>query len=225
MPLSFRPFAFALTLLAAPASAQIVPCGGSFSSFLNAVAAEAQSRGFSQAETRRFLASAQQDPAVLRADRAQGIFQRPFVDFSRRLISQNRIDAGQRNAQRWDSVFDRIERDYGVNRGVLLAFWAFETDYGAVQGNFNTVNALLTLSHDCRRPELFQPQVFAAMELAREGAIDPATTTGAWAGEIGMVQMLPEDIIDYGTDGDGDGQVSLKSSPADELISGGNILS
>ncbi|MEL7345304.1 MAG: lytic murein transglycosylase [Pseudomonadota bacterium] len=225
MPLSFRPLFLALaTTLAAPAAAQIVPCGGSFSSFLNNVSTEAQSRGFTAAETRRFLASAAQDPAVIRADRAQGIFQRPFVDFSRRLISQNRIDAGKRNAQRWDSVFDRIERDYGVNRGVLLAFWAFETDFGAVQGTFNTVNALLTLSHDCRRPELFQPQVFAAMELAREGAIDPATTTGAWAGEIGMVQMLPEDIIDYGTDGDGDGAVSLKTSPPDALISGGRML-
>ena len=225
MPLSFRPFAFALTLLAAPASAQIVPCGGSFSSFLNAVAAEAQSRGFSQAETRRFLASAQQDPAVLRADRAQGIFQRPFVDFSRRLISQNRIDAGQRNAQRWDSVFDRIERDYGVNRGVLLAFWAFETDYGAVQGNFNTRNALVTLAHDCRRPELFLPQVYAAIELTARGDFDPANTTGAWAGEIGQVQMLPGDIIESGMDGDGDGQVDLKGSSADALMSGANVLS
>lgn len=206
-----------------PLAAQ-VPCGGTFSSFLKAVATEAQQRGFSQDEIRRFLASAVQDPEVLRADRAQGIFQRPFVDFSRRLISQNRIDAGQRNAQKWDSVFDRIERDYGVNRGVLLAFWAFETDFGAVQGNFNTVNALLTLSHDCRRPDLFLPQVFAAMELAKNGAIDPARTTGAWAGEIGMVQMLPQDIIDYGTDGDGDGQVSLKSSPPDALISGARML-
>ena len=225
MALSFRPLLVALAALAAaPASAQIVACGGTFSSFLNAVAAEAQSRGFSETETRRFLSSARQDPAVIRADRSQGIFQRPFVDFSRRLISQNRIDAGIRNAQRWDSVFDRIERDYGVNRGVLLAFWAFETDYGAVQGDFNTVNALLTLSHDCRRPELFQPQVFAAMELAREGGIDPATTTGAWAGEIGMVQMLPEDIINYGSDGDGDGRVSLKTSPADALLSGARML-
>ncbi len=225
MALSFRPLLVALAALAAaPASAQIVACGGTFSSFLNAVAAEAQSRGFSETETRRFLSSARQDPAVIRADRSQGIFQRPFVDFSRRLISQNRIDAGIRNAQRWDSVFDRIELDYGVNRGVLLAFWAFETDYGAVQGDFNTVNALLTLSHDCRRPELFQPQVFAAMELAREGGIDPATTTGAWAGEIGMVQMLPEDIINYGSDGDGDGRVSLKTSPADALLSGARML-
>ncbi|NNL36664.1 MAG: lytic murein transglycosylase, partial [Silicimonas sp.] len=158
-------------------------------------------------------------------DRSQGIFQMPFIDFSRRLISQNRVEAGQRNAKKWDSVFDRIERDYGVSRGVLLAFWAFETDYGAVQGDFNTVNALVTLAHDCRRPHLFRPQVFAALELFERGDIDPARTTGAWAGEIGMVQMLPEDILVNGVDGDGDGQVNLKTSPPDALMSGGKMLS
>jgi lytic murein transglycosylase len=122
-------------------------------------------------------------------------------------------------------VFDRIEQRYGVSRGVLLAFWAFETDFGAVQGNFNTVNALLTLAHDCRRPELFLPQVFSALELYQRGDLDPATTTGAWAGEIGMVQMLPGDIIENGVDGDGDGHVRLKTSAPDALMSGGRLLS
>ncbi|MEX0371394.1 MAG: lytic murein transglycosylase, partial [Tateyamaria sp.] len=150
--------------------------------------------------------------------------QRPFIDFSRRLISQNRIDTGRSKARQWDSVFDRVEREYGVDRNVLLAFWAFETDYGAFQGNFNTANALVTLAHDCRRPNLFRPQVFAAMQLFARGGFDPARTTGAWAGEIGMVQMLPADIIENGVDGDGDGAVRLKSSAPDALLSGGKML-
>ena len=123
-----------------------------------------------------------------------------------------------------DGVFDTIEAKYGVSRGVLLAFWALETDYGQVQGDFNTLNALLTLSHDCRRPELFTPQVFAALELYKRGNFDPARTKGAWAGEIGMVQMLPEDIITNGVDGDGDGKVDLKTSRADALMTGANML-
>jgi lytic murein transglycosylase len=205
-------------------SANAVPCGGSFSSFVSKMKAEAVSRGHSKATVDRFFSGVRQDPKVIRADRSQGIFQMSFTDFSRRLISQNRVANGQRNAQKWDAVFDRIEREYGVNSGVLLAFWAFETDYGAVQGDFNTVNALMTLSHDCRRPELFQPQVFAAIELFENGDLDPARTTGAWAGEIGMVQMLPGDIIENGVDGDGDGQVRLKTSPPDALMSGGNML-
>ena len=140
---------------------------------------------------------------MIKADRSQGIFQMDFIDFSRRVISQNRIDNGTRNSKKYDSVFDAVERNYGVSRGVLLAFWALETDYGKVQGDYNTLNSLLTLSHDCRRPELFQPQIAAALELFERGDFDPATTKGAWAGEIGMVQMLPEDILRNGVDGDG----------------------
>jgi len=53
---------------------------------------------------------------------------------------------------------------------------------------------------------------------------DPAKTTGAWAGEIGMVQMMPGDILERGVDGDGDGKVSLKTSAPDALLSGARML-
>ena len=221
-----RVFALSLSLTLATAlpGGAAVPCGGDFGRFVNAMAEESVRQGYDRGLVQQFYSGVRQDPSVIRADRSQGIFQRPFTDFSRRLISQNRIDNGRRNADRWDAVFDRVERDYGVSRGILLSFWAFETDYGAVQGDFNTVNALMTLAHDCRRPDLFRPQVFAALELYRRGDIDPRTTTGAWAGEIGMVQMLPEDIIENGVDGDGDGHVTLKTSAADALMSGGRML-
>lgn len=213
-----------LITLAAPAPIAAQTCGGGFGDFLGGVRAEALAKGFDPATADAFLASVRQDPAVIQADRAQGVFQRNFIDFSRRLISQDRIDRGRALADRYDAIFDRIAADYGVPRGVLLAFWAFETDYGQVQGDFNTVNALVTLAHDCRRPDLFRPQIFAAMELFRRGDLDPATTTGAWAGEIGQVQMLPADIIENGVDGDGDGHVTLKTSAEDALVSGGRML-
>ncbi|APX90068.1 lytic transglycosylase [Brevirhabdus pacifica] len=199
-------------------------CGGDFNSWLSGVKKEAVAKGHPAAKVDAFLASARRDPAVIKADRAQGVFQLPFLEFSQRLISQNRINNGQSMARKYNSVFNSVERNFGVSRGVLLAFWAFETDFGQVQGNFNTVNALLTLSHDCRRPNLFRPQIFAAMKLFERGDLDPARTQGAWAGEIGMVQMLPEDIINNGVDGDGDGHVNLKTSAPDALMSGGKML-
>jgi len=200
-------------------------CGGNFNAFVADLRVAAQARGHDAATVQRFFSGVRQDPAVLRADRRQGVFQLPFTEFARRLISANRLNRGRQMAERYDSTFDRIERDYGISRGVLLAFWAFETDYGAVQGDFNTRNALVTLAHDCRRPEIFRPQIFAAIELFARGDFDPARTTGAWAGEIGMVQMLPEDILEHGTDGDGDGHVRLKTSAPDALLSGASMLS
>ncbi|GAA6165797.1 lytic murein transglycosylase [Pelagimonas sp. KU-00592-HH] len=218
----------ALTLAALALSTQTAlaaQCGGSFSGFVEDMKSEAVAKGYKQGLVNKFFASVKQDPRTLKADRAQGVFQKPFVDFSRRLISQNRIDVGRSKARTYANTFSRIEQKYGVSRGVLLAFWAFETDYGSFQGDFNTLNSLVTLAHDCRRPELFRPQVFAALELYKRGAFSPTKTTGAWAGEIGMVQMLPADIIENGVDGDGDGKVNLKTSPQDALMSGGKMLS
>ncbi len=214
---------FLALCLAGPASAQT--CGGNFGGFVDALRQVAIARGHAPDSVTRFFAPVRHDPAVIKADRRQGVFQMPFVDFARRLISANRMQKGKQLAQQYDATFERIEREYGISRGVLLAFWAFETDYGAVQGDFNTLNALVTLSHDCRRPELFRPQIFAALELFEKGDFNPAKTTGAWAGEIGMVQMLPRDILDNGVDGDGDGHVSLKTSAPDALMSGAKMLS
>lgn len=213
--------ALALTLLPQFAAAE---CDGSFSGFVGELAAEAQRMGFEAGQVAAFFEGVQQDQKVLRADRSQGVFRKNFIDFSRSVISQGRIQNGARNAQKYASVLRRAQADYGVSPGVLLAFWALETDYGAVQGDFNTLDALVTLAHDCRRPELFRPQIFAALELNRRGDFDPRRTTGAWAGEIGQVQMLPDDILRNGVDGDGDGQVRLKTSSADALISGAKML-
>ncbi len=212
------------TLLTAGPALATVTCGGPLPDFIAKMKKEALEKGHRKDTVDAFFANARLDANVIKADRQQGIFRMSFIDFSRRVISRYRLDQGHRYARELDSLFDSIERKYGVSRGVLLAFWALETDFGQVQGDFNTLNALITLSHDCRRPSLFQPQVFAALELFERGDFDPVRSTGAWAGEIGMVQMLPGDILENGVDGDGDGHVRLKTSRADALTSAGRML-
>lgn len=209
--------------LAAPAMAD-TPCGGAFSAWLDGVKAEAVTQGHAPATVARFFRGAAIDPKVLAADRAQGVFRKTFTEFSASLISKNRRDTAAAKARQHKALFDRAEAEYGISRGVLLAFWGFETDFGGYQGDFNTLNALVTLAHDCRRPGLFRPQVLATLTLADRGEFDPATTTGAWAGEIGMVQMLPADIVTRGVDGDGDGKVMLKTSVPDAILSGARML-
>lgn len=217
------PFALTLVLTATPALAEL-PCGGPFAPWLAGIKAEAVARGHAPDRVDRFFRSAMTDDKVIKADRSQGVFRRNFTDFARNLVSRTRTDTAAAKARQHKALFDRAERDYGVSRGVLLAFWAFETDFGGYQGDFNTLNALVTLAHDCRRPGLFRPQVLAALQLWEAGGMDPATTTGAWAGEIGMVQMLPADIIARGVDGDGDGRIDLKRSVSDAILSGANML-
>ena len=220
MRLSTLALLFSLT--ASPALA--APCGGEFSDFLRAMSAEARSQGLPQDAIDAFMAGAKRDGAVLKADKSQGIFRKTFLEFSQSLISKNRINGAASYSKKYDAAFDAAEKKYGVSRGIILAFWAFETDFGQVQGDFNTRNALLTLAHDCRRPEIFQPQVLAAIALTARGDIDPARTVGAWAGEIGQVQMLPRDILERGVDGDGDGHVTLKTSAPDAILSASRML-
>lgn len=212
------------TFFAATTSGHAAACGGDFGQFLNAIKQEAIAAGTSANTANRALANARIDRKVLSRDRAQGVFKRTFLDFSRRVISGSRFKNGQANLKKYASVFDRAEREYGVPGSVITAFWGLETDYGAVQGDFNTINALATLSHDCRRPELFTPQLFAAIKLVGMGDIDPARTTGAWAGEIGQVQMLPVDIIRFGVDADGDGHIRLKKSAPDAILTAANFI-
>lgn len=209
------------TLMAGNAMAQ---CGGDFGNFLNGVRAEALSAGYSEQATNAVLNSARIDQKVLSRDRAQGVFKQTFLEFSQRSISSYRMSHGTKNMDRYASVFARAEREYGIPAEVITAFWALETDYGAFQGDFNTVNALATLAHDCRRPHLFRPQLLAAIAMAQNGDLDPATTTGAWAGEIGQVQMLPYDIVTKGIDGDGDGHVRLKTSSPDAIMTAANLI-
>ncbi|WP_347276854.1 lytic murein transglycosylase [Rhizobium sp. YJ-22] len=220
-----RRFGLALalgTLLASTASAE--QCGGDLSAFLAGVKAEAIAKGLSAEAADKALAGAQIDQKVLSRDRAQGVFRQTFTEFSQRTVSKARLDLGAKKIKEYASVFKRAEDEFGVPAGVITAFWAMETDFGAVQGDFNTRNALVTLSHDCRRPELFRPQLIALIEMVQRGDLDPQTNTGAWAGEIGQVQMLPKDIIAFGVDGDGDGHESLKTSAPDAIMTAAKFI-
>ncbi len=218
--------ALAVTPTVSPDDPKQVPCGGDLSTFLKGVKDEAVAKGVSAEAVDKALAGAQIDQKVLSRDRAQGVFRQTFLEFSQRTVSQGRLDMGRKKLQEYSSTFKRAEDEFGVPAGVIAAFWAMETDFGAVQGDFNTRNALVTLSHDCRRPELFRPQLIALTEMVQHGDLDPATNTGAWAGEIGQVQMLPKDIIAFGVDGDGDGDghVNVKGSSPDAILTAAKFI-
>ena len=212
-------------LLASGAQAQTAPaCGGDLATFLEGVKAEVQTLGVSAEVADRALAGAAIDQKVLSRDRAQGVFRQTFLEFSKRTVSQARLDIGRKKLKDLAPVFARAEQEFGVPGPVIAAFWAMETDFGAVQGDFNTRNALVTLSHDCRRPEIFRPQLLAAIEMVGHGDLDPNGTTGAWAGEIGQVQMLPRDIIAFGVDGDGNGHIDVKKSSPDAILTAAKFI-
>lgn len=207
----------------APAPAAATPaCGIDFETWRKTVADEARAAGVGE-KGLAALATADVDTRVLARDRAQGVFSQTFIEFSSRMISAYRLKQGAANLKKYADVFARAEQQFGVPGPVVAAFWALETDFGAVQGDFDTVNALVTLAHDCRRPQLFRPQVVPLLTLIDRGML-PADVKGAWAGEIGQTQILPTDYLARGIDGDGDGIVDLRASAPDVIMTTANKI-
>ena len=198
-------------------------CGRDFNFFLKEAEEHATELGISSEVIRNTIRQIKFNPKIIELDRKQRSFKLSFLDFSKRAINDYRLVNGKKKFEKFKIVFDKAVTLYGVPKEVITAFWAMETDFGAVQGNFNTLNSLASLAFDCRRPELFQPEFIAAMQLIDRGDID-YNTTGAWAGEIGQVQMLPKDILEFGIDGNKDGQISLKETPEDAILTAANLI-
>jgi membrane-bound lytic murein transglycosylase B len=70
---------------------------------------------------------------------------------------------------------------------------------------------------------VFYPQVLATFEIARRQHIDPLSIRGSGAGAFGFVQFLPANYVAFGTDGNGDGRVSLYD-PSDATASCARFL-
>jgi lytic murein transglycosylase len=213
-----------LICLLVPGMASAQQCGGDFRTWLDGVKAEALAAGASQATVAATLDGLTFDQSIVNRDRAQGVFAQSFLEFSDRMVNQYRLDKGRAEIKRQRALFDKIEAEFGVPAGVITAFWALETDFGAVMGDFPVLRSLATLGNDCRRPELFRRNLLAAVMLVERGDLQPQELVGAWAGEIGQVQFLPDDYLRNAVDYDGDGKRNLRRSVPDVLASAASLL-
>lgn len=209
-------------LMAGDAYAECQP-PSKFRSWLAGVKKEAAAMGISK-NAIRTLDGLDYDKRVIARDRAQSTFSLTFLEFQGKLISGGRMNKGKALMQQYGRIFSQVESKYGVPPEVITAFWGLETDFGGYMGDFHTIRSLATLSFDCRRPEKFRPQVFAALQILDRGDMTEDEMIGAWAGEIGQVQFLPADFLESGVDADGDGRVDLRSSIPDVLHSAANLL-
>jgi lytic murein transglycosylase len=195
-----------------------------FDAWLDGVRAEAKAAGDSQHAIDAALSGVVFDPAIVRKDRAQGVFTQDFLQFSDRMVAGYRLTEGNANIARLAGVFGRIEKQFGVPAPVLTAFWGLETDFGAFNGDGPTLTSLATLGYDCRRPDLFRTQLLSAIKIIDRGDLSADQMRGPWAGELGQLQFIPERYLDFGVDFDGDGRVDLLHSSADALASAANYL-
>jgi lytic murein transglycosylase len=211
-------------LLGVPA--QAARCGGDFNVFLSEMGREAQAKGVSASVVSQAFAGVTPDPAVLAFDRRQrGTFRKSFEEYARTRVIPARINRARSLMQRHAALLSRVERQFGVPQTLIMAIWTMESDNGTGDiGKMSVVRTIATLAHDCRRTELFQGELIAALQIVQRGHLPLSQLTGAFAGEIGQTQFLPSSYIKYGVDYDGNGHIDLKRSIPDVLASTANLL-
>ena len=201
-------------------------CGGDFNAFIAAMSQEARAAGISDAVISQAFAGITQDPAVLAFDRRQrGTFNKSFEQYVSTRVGPGRINIGRQMLQRHASLLSRIEKRFGVPAAIVVAIWGLESDFGKGDvGKLPVIRTLATMAHDCRRTELFQGELLAALKIVQRGDLPLRDLIGAFAGEIGQTQFLPSSYIKYGVDFDGNGHVDLRHSVPDVLASTANLL-
>ena len=166
------------------------------------------------------------DPAVLDFDRRQrGTFRKTFEEYARTRVIPARIKRAKSLMASTRALLARIEQQFGVPKELIMAIWTLESDNGTGDiGKMSVVRTIATLAHDCRRTELFQGELIAALQIVQRGDLPLRDLNGAFAGEIGQTQFLPSSYIKYGVDYDGNGHVDLRHSVPDVLASTANLL-
>ena len=212
-----------LTLLAPVHAAN---CGGDFNTFLANMGREAQAAGVSRNVIDSAFAGVSPDGAVLAFDRRQrGTFRKTFEEYASTRVTAGRISGARARLQKNAALLARIEQQFGVPPQLIVAIWGLESDFGTGDmGKLPVVRVVATLAHDCRRTELFQGELIAALKILQRGDLSLRELIGAYAGEIGQTQFLPSSYIKYGVDFDGNGHVDLRHSVPDVLASTANLL-
>ena len=211
--------------LAVPACAQ----DGSFSGYLQQVAAKALAEGVSERTINDILFTLTPNDRVIALDRdnvssggsSSGF--PPLAPYLRDHNSSARINAGRRVHAQLQPLAGQVEARYGVPAEILMAIWGHETAYGAVRGSFDLPRSLATLAWEGRRRDLFERELIDVLKIADSG-VPRSTLVGSWAGAFGNPQFLPSVYLRLAVDGDGDGDRDIWTSEADTLHSIANYF-
>ena len=195
-----------------------------FRAFLDAFRPEAERAGVPQALFEATFAGMTPDPTVLRLTRAQPEFAKPIGAYLAVQVTAARVAAGRILLDRWRTALDAIEQRFGVPRAILVAIWGLETNYGASAGGKDVVRSIATLAAGHYRPDLYGPELLAALRMLRDGDVPRENLRGSWAGAMGQPQFMPSSYEKYAVDQDRDGRRDIWGSVPDSLASIANFL-
>ena len=220
------PVAGLLAALPAPAVAQSANCrtAVSFDRWLADFKKEAAEKGISAAAINAASPYMVYDQRIVNIDRGQRFFSQTFLEFSDKMLPAYRLQTGAAQIRKWQPVFAREEKEFGVPPAVITAFWGLESDFGGGQGKDQALKSLTTLAYDCRRSDMFRGHLLDALRIIERGDLRPEEMIGSWAGELGQTQMMPSEYLRDAVDYDGSGRRNLIRSVPDVIGSTGKYL-
>ena len=162
-------------------------------------------------------------PKVIEYDRFQPEFYEDTRTYIKKRTNRNKVNKGLALYKKEKSIIDNIEKEFLIEKELLLALMGIETNFGNYLGKMDIVSSLATLSFDKRRSEFFTKELIILLKLVDQKIIDKKILFGSWAGAFGNFQFMPRTIRNYAIDYNKNSTIELKKTE-DSFASAANYL-
>ncbi|MEC7212305.1 MAG: lytic murein transglycosylase [Pseudomonadota bacterium] len=184
---------------------------------------EAINSGISEQVVETVMKDARFLPKVIEYDRFQPEFYEDTFTYIKKRSSKNKIKQGVKLYKKEKKIIDIIEKEFQVEKELLLALMGIETNFGKYLGKMDIVSSLATLSYDKRRSEFFTKELIILLKLVDQKIIKKEILFGSWAGAFGNFQFMPRTIRNYAIDYNDNKTIELKKTE-DSFASAANYL-
>ena len=162
-------------------------------------------------------------PKVIEYDRYQPEFYEDTLTYINKRVNNSKIKKGLILYKNNNNLIDNIEKEFSVEKELLLSLMGVETNFGKYLGKMDIVSSLATLSFDKRRSDFFSKELIILLKLIDVGIVNPDTLYGSWAGAFGNFQFMPRTIKNYAIDYNSNSVIELKQIE-DSFASAANYL-
>ena len=162
-------------------------------------------------------------PKVIEYDKFQPEFYEDTFTYVKKRTNKNKVKKGLALYKKEKLIINKIEKEFLVEKELLLALMGIETNFGKYLGKMDIVSSLATLSFDKRRSEFFTKELIILLKLVDKKIIDKKILFGSWAGAFGNFQFMPRTIQNYAIDYNKNTTIELKKIE-DSFASAANYL-
>lgn len=201
------------------------PAKQSFSQYVEQIKVEAAEKGYDQTMIEQAFSNLTYRKKVVKKDQNQPERVETLDTYLPKRVNPWVVKKARQLYKEHQVLLDEIGSVYGVQPRFIVALWGLESAFGKYTGNHQVFAALTTLAYEGRRAALYRRQIFAALEILKQGHISLDKFNGSWAGAMGQTQFLPTSFLEYAVDYDGDGQKDIWQSTADIFASIAHYLS